>query len=417
MYTFVTSTCLSRSIGAQWKEYPNLDQMLVYLIFETFTKAYLTLTNPNIQGEVYVDMDVLRAEYSSYNNTLEQLLIDLGDTALPTVPELPSTQIKYAKYSDAIRAGYNVQLTVAGLNLPDNFPAGDKHDLVVTRPGYDTSMSLLDSHCLVSVNGYYHWTETDGEKAFVMKGADTMRKSNLNHMGLWSFMDVGELTKVKIDPDDIVPAEPNQALKDKILFTVPNDLDGKSFLLILGGYIVLPQEDVFWRNGENSFLLDINKIPYPERIFESSLYLDLSPLGLTHPVNNPENGYFINEIYSDAVIKKYMTLSQSFLVIVDIAYMTSAKIGIDHADLPGMFTAYQDPTYPLIVNYGKVAEYWKTFESGYWSVSVQDSYMRNFVISEKPITQQQEVSDNLLAGNPFYHSRGFLLQLAGYQSL
>jgi hypothetical protein len=133
--------------------------------------------------------------------------------------------------------------------------------------------------------------------------------------------------------------------------------------------------------------------------------------------NNPENGYNVDELFSDEVIKRYMTLTQSFLVLVDIPYMVSEKIHLRHSSMPGMFTAYQDPTYPLIVGYGKVAEYWKIHESGHWSVTVHDSFMRNFVYSEAPPQQLHQVTDNLLAGQPYHHSRGFLLQLAGYTSI
>jgi len=109
-----------------------------------------------------------------------------------------------------------------------------------------------------------------------------------------------------------------------------------------------------------------------------------------------------------------MTLSQSFLVLVDTPNLVTNKIELRHSQLPGMFTAYQDPVYPLLVNYGKVGEYWKTHEDGYWSVTVQDSFLRNYILSQQPIYHLPNITNNLLPSKPFWHSRGYLLEIAAY---
>lgn len=415
MYTYVRALALSRSIGSQWTEMPLAD-ILVFDIFQNYTKVYLVLSNPLLTEDVFVDMDTLRASYSSYNDTLNALLVLLNDTALPTVSTLPDTTVKFAKYSDAVRVGYKIKPCTAGQVFPDGYPTIEYKDLEVTRNQYATNMQLIQDYCLVSVNGYYHWDESASGASYVYDGSITMRKSNLNHMGILSFYDIGKLTKVKLDPANIVPVTAGTDLKDKINFSVTHDLENKSYILVLGGYLCLPQEGVFWRSGQNGFTLDINRINYKERILESQQYIDLKALGLTqYPIG--DNVISIDELLSDEVIKKYMTLSQSFLVIVDTPNLVSNKIHVRSSNLPGMFTCYQDPVYPLIVNYGKVAEYWKTEEAGQWSLSVQDSFLRNYVVSQQPVKSGQAITDNLLGNNPFYHSRGFFLELASYASV
>lgn len=406
---------MSRSIGAQWTVNAELKNSLVYVIYQNYSKVFLTLTHPSLTGEVYVDMDTLRAEFSSYNDTLGQLLISLGNRSLETTDSPPDTKIRYAKYSDAIRVGYKVNLGKIGMNLPENYPDDDKHDLEITRPKYQTNIELLHTHCLISVNGYYHRTETNGVKTYVAKGGDTMRHSHNNHIGIWNFYDIGKLKQVPLKPEHIIPAVTGTKLREKILFTTEEPLEGKSVILILGGYIVLPQSEVFWLNGDQSFVLDINRIPYVQRIFESSKGLDLSELNLSSKEINPDHGFLVDEMFSDETIRRYMTLSQSFLVVIDTPKISYSSIPIRHSSLPGMFTAYQDPSYPLIVNYGKVAEYWKTMEDGVWSVTVQDSFLRNHVYNEQASAVGQFVTDNMLPNVPYYHSRGFLLQVFGYK--
>ena len=80
-----------------------------------------------------------------------------------------------------------------------------------------------------------------------------------------------------------------------------------------------------------------------------------------------------------------------------------------------MFTSYIDPKYPLIVNYGKVAEYWKTEEDGFWSVTVTDSFYRDYLFSQQPAHELEAVSNNRIPMRSFQHSKGFLLEIAGYK--
>lgn len=414
MYSFQRALALSRSIGSQWTEVDLSDQ-LVFDIFQSYTKVFLVLSNTNLTEDVFVDMDSLRSLYSSYDDTLDKLLLSLGNTTLATVPSLPNAVVKYAKYANAFRSGYKIETTVAGMQVPEGYPSSELKDLKITRPLYSTDMQLLEDYCLLSVNGYYHWNETASGVAYAFDGGTTMRKSKLNHMGIYSFLDVGKLTKIKLDPARIVPVTAGTQLRDKINFTVDESLEGKSYILVMGGYMVFPQEGVFWRSGQSGFTLDINRVFYKERLLESSQYIDLSPMGLTRTTIG-DNVYSIDELTSDERIRKYLTLSQSFLVLVDTPNLVANKLHIRHSALPGMFTAYQDPVYPLVVGFGKNAEYWKTKEGNAWSVNVQDSYMRNYVVSEQATHNGQLFTDHLASPNLYFHGRGFLLELAGYRS-
>lgn len=412
MYVYVKAVCLSRSIGSQWQEL-DLSNTLVYDIYAKYTKVYLELSNIVLPNHVYVDFDTLKAEYSGYNDTLNDLLIEIDNRTLPTVAQLPSTVVKYAKYSDVFRSEYKVDITQIGMVVPDNYPQSELHDLVVTRPKYPTDLSLLHSHCLVSVNGYIHMTETDGEKAYVRNGADTMRKSRANHMGITSFLNIGELTKVPLNKDDIVSQADGAPLRERVYFTIDQDVTNKSVILVLGGYMVFPSENVFWQNGDRTFAVDLNHLQYVERIYESDLYIDLNQLELTtNPIN--EDMVNVDELWSDRVIKEYFTLPQSFLVIVDTPQLTTNQIYLRNCNMPGMFTSYRDPVYPMIANYGKLVEYWKTYEDGHWSVTVQDSFLRNYVISRQDHQQLPNINNNLISSKPFWHSRGYLLEIAGY---
>lgn len=412
MYIFVDSVVLKRSIGSQW-EHLDTSNIVVSDIFNAFIKTYLILNTDISTTDVYVDLDTLKAEFSSYSGTLNELLVALGTRVLVTTTTIPDTTIKHVRYSDAIRSEYKITPINKGVSTPTNFPKRDLKDIEITRPMYATSMALLHSHCLVSVNGYYHMTDTDGSRVYVDNANTTLQISNNNNVGITSFLDVGALTKVPIDINNIHGDVVSGRLIDKVIFTVPEPLDNKSYLLILGGYMVLVEDGVFWRSGNDSFTLDMNKIPYIERIYESNSSIDLSPLGLSSVSINPD-AMAMSELRSDTVIAKYLTLSQSYLVVVDTPVLLSNKIHVRQSNLPGMFTAYQDPTFPLITAYGKLADYWKTYEDNQWSVTVTDSFLRNYIFTFQATHPDALITDNLLPMLPFEHSRAFLLDLQTY---
>lgn len=414
MYTLIKAVCLARTTGAQWKEVA-IGNVLVFDIFNTYQQVYLEVSNIYLESNVYVDFTVMRGRFSSYNGTLNDLLISLAGDALPTVEKLPNVSIKYVKYSDAIMSGYKINPTIIGQQLEPNFPVSEMTDLKINRPLYNTDMRLLHSHCLVTVNGYIHMTdaELDGSFAYVKDGCISMLHSKMNQLGILSFLDIGELTKIPITANNIHPSTIEYPLKKRIYLNIDTDSTGKMPLLVLGGYLIFPEQNVFWQCGENTYAINIAAMPIVERFFESRLYLNLETLGLTSSALNPDM-VSKDELLSDAVLIKYLTLSQSFFVLVDTEHLFTNKIFIKHTSLPGMFTSYNDPVYPLIVNHGKIAEYWKEFNDGYWAVNVSDSYFRNYVFTHKSSKQLENITDHRVPMRTHFNSRGYLLEIGAY---
>lgn len=412
MYSLVSSITLARTTGSQWSSV-DLSNMIVHSIFNNYQKCYLRLSHFALEEDVYVDLDVLKYEYGNYNDTLAQLLIDLGDRTLPTVSNVPTLGVKYVKYSDAIKAGYKIDTCLIGQPVPINYPPEDLVDLKITRPNYDTEMSLLHSHCLLSVNGFIHYTANDDNYAYVKDGGATMRKSNQNHLGITSFLSIGELTKVPVVESMVAKQAVDSTYRERIYLDIPDtvDIENKTVFLILGGYIVFIRDNTFWQVGDRRFALNMNNLPYLERLFESMNFMDLKSLNLSQNPTSP-NAFDIDEIWSDETLLKYLTLSQTFIVVVDSPRLVFRKLHLRNSNLPGMFTAYQDPVYPLFVGHGRLAEYWKIPEDGYWSVNVTDSYLRNFVVSYQQETDMNIINNNLISSKLFYHSRGFMLEIS-----
>lgn len=406
-YTLVKAVVLPYALASQWEEI-DLSSKLVKVIFANYKEISLTLLRGG--EEVFVDFNQLRPEYATYNNTLPVLLQALGSRQLEEMEKIPFRNFRYARYTDSLRVGYKTQLVKRGVAWPDEYPRSEKTDLLITRPDYNTDLTMLHTHCLVSVNGILHQTDTDGTHAFAVDGGKTVQIGNYGHVGLTSFVDIGKLEKLSFDEASISTPDASGKLWDMVGFTTDVDLTDKSVMLSLGGYLVLPQDQVFWQNGENEFRLNLRRLPYLERIQESRNFIDISSLGLTESELNPAN-LNIKEVTSNEVIKKYFGLSQSFLIVIDRKDVFTNKIALRQSMLPGLFTAYQEPTYPLIVGHGRMAEYWKVQEGGYWAVNAQDTWYRRYTFSQQSVSGLVNVSDQLSFDRPYFDSKGILLEI------
>jgi len=412
MYTFVNATCTGTSTGSQWK-LVDISNSLVFDIFTKYSAVFLELNNNFLPNNVYVDLFSLRTLYSSFGGTLNELLVSIGNATLPAVPELPSTSIKYAKYSDAIRAGYKVTPTVAGIEVPANYPRSEMKDVLVSRPGYDTDVSLLHSHCLVSVNGYFHLTDVYRNQLMVYNGDITRRISQDNHVGILSFLDIGAVSKEPIDPLTVMPGTPGNPLRTGTYFRSKIDLTNKSVMLVLAGNLIFPGTDVFYQVSADTLAINFESINILEKYFEAYKRIDLSSLGLER---DPRNVEMINvdNFYSDNTIRKFLALSQTFLVVVDTPKLITNKISLKKSNIPGIFTAYQNPVYPLFVGNGRMVEYWKTYEDGFYSVTAVDTYKRNYVYPYVPARMLNNITDQKLPFKPFDYSGGFMLEIGAY---
>lgn len=413
MYTYIGSAVLPRTIGGQWSN-TDISDTLVYQLYQVYSKVYLNLSHPSLANPIWVDLDFFSAQYSSFNGTVNEMLVAIGDISLDYTLNGPSTQVKYVKYSDAFRSFYKVAVCDRGRTYPDNFPKESLRDLQLTRDKYLTDMTLIHSNCLTSVNGIIHPTDTDGTNAYVIEGAVTMHRSRDNHLGIISFLDIGALGKYSIDTVNDISTDPNQSLYNNLRFSVNADLTGKQVFLVLGGYMVFLQEPYFKRISDNVFGLTLNSMPILERIMESANYIDiLSYLNLpSDTLNNITN---LNQVMSDDVVRAYLGLPFTFLVSVDTDFLITDTIQVKNCNVPGMFTAYsyEHVSYPLVVGYGKLAEYWSTFEDNFYAVNVSDPLYRNYLFSAVNKASLTNISNQQLPTATPFTTRGYFLRIGG----
>src|SRR5690606_30146268 len=121
---------------------------------------------------------------------------------------------------------------------------------------------------------------------------------------------------------------------------------------------------VFTLESESRILIDFNNYSIPNRFFESNKYLDYSEFDLDTPSTN-DGQYTMDELYSDKFVTSLLTMSQSFIVILDNPDIFIEKEHVRPSPMPGIYTSYVKPIYPLFIGQGMVANYWYTHQKPY----------------------------------------------------
>ena len=368
MYTAVSAIGVRFGVGKRWEEI-TLTSITVQQLVTTFRRWQLTLSIPSAPTvPLYLDGDVLRRNWPTYTGTVAQLLTDLGSASLPTTPTGIQLNLRTAQYKDAFKAGYTVTpVTHANLDNP-SIAIEDKHDVRLTRTEPATDYTEFFKRYLVSINGFYHQTDTDGINGIVVTDAmKSLRTSGQNQIGLFNFKNMGDLEFVQVTDDMVEIADAGQARVN-----IGKDLTNKTVFLVLGGYFMTIDPETFRRIGDSSYVINFNKIPMKDRWFESSKYMDLRALPLESTPMNEEQ-ILADDLLTEAFLRAYLKLSQTFFVVLDCAEVFINRQFIKRSRLPDMYTAYKQPVYPLVTGLGRHPEYWSVYEDRQWAITIYDN--------------------------------------------
>lgn len=409
MYTVTNTFGISKQPNSRW-EVVDVSTIPVYDIFFNYRKLYLTLSATFSADPIYVDFETFRLKYSSFPGTVAEMFTDNDTDSFDTIAEIPTPDIKFAYFKDAFKAGYKVQMVGRTYAFGSNIPRAERKDLRVNRDKPTTNMQDVYDHCLFTVNGYFHITDTDGDFLYVLNGGASSYKSRQNQLGIWSFKNIAPIKTVLIKDDMLFKQAEESTFSTKTYIKLNENIENKTVMLSLGGYLVKMEKDIFFPIGNNTFCLNLGNLPLLERYYESVNCLDLSSLGLQSSTNN-SNQISIEQFYSDAVIRKYLTLDQSFIIIIDKEDIFFNQYYLRHSNLPGMFTSYSEPKYPLFTGQGKISEYWSVKEDGQWAVNVNDSFLQNKVFSTVVNKNLNTVGDGKVPTKTFFNSRGYMLEI------
>lgn len=341
-------------------------------LYRDFKRVLVTLSHPVLPHNVSLDLESLRADLGADRVTVNDWLVLNGNKTLPTSNELPLINTRYAKFSDAVRSGYHLRPIHPTISEDSPLPLEEKPDLLMTKGG--VSYEFVHQYALANVNGFYHLTDWSPKGVYVVDGNKSWMHSGRNEVGLLSFLELGKIELIRITEEMIYTHQNQQKLRFNCYLDTGVDLSQKSVMLVLGGYLHVLDPQVFFRISETAFGINFSNIPLVDRYYESHLVLDLSELGMVSSPNNDKQ-ISIDNLYSDAVLTKYLTMSQSFFVVLDNTDLFLDTIELKNSPFPGCYTtaAADQPIYPLVVGRGKHEVYWPRKEHDRFSVNVHAS--------------------------------------------
>jgi hypothetical protein len=379
------------------------------VLFSTYSRVIATLTNPFLPEPVALDLNDIRPGLEGSALTFNEFLTQNGASTLPTSNTLPVLKDRYAKYADAFHAGYKVRPIHETAALDAQMPPSEKKWLHLSRD--DTDYELFYKSCLVNVNGYFHLTDYDTSGVYVKDGMKSAMVSGKNQIGIVSFADLGQLSFVPITAENMVYKQnERQSYKHRAYVDLGQDVANKTVMLVLGGYLHVLDRRTMTRVGASMVCIDFENLNLLDRYFESKQFIDLSSLPLSKTNRNLDQ-ISISEFYSDANILAYLTLSQSFFVILDNADVFAEISHLPPTRIVDIYVTDETPIYPMMIGAGRLANYWAMPEEGKFAVVTTGAVKPNPIYDTIDPTKENSVSNQCDPEQPYVCSPAYFLKV------
>lgn len=417
MYTYDSAIGKSHGDNERWDEV-DIGDMKCVDIYLTYQKVFATLSNSVLPNQVSLNLNDIRNEIAGLQVTFKEFLVQNANKTLPTSNRIPAIRTVVAEYNDAYRAGYKVIPFDPQTSIDSNVPNSARNWLAVTRK--ETDFKHWYESVLPMVNGFYHRTEYDVNAGYVVDGMLSMRKSGKATLGFHSFANLGKIKTIAIKPEMISTSAPGNPLFDTAIIDTGVDLSKYTVMLSIGGYMFAPGDKAYSVVGEKTVSISLQNTNFQNRFYESRTYLDFSSLNLD-PFPTNENMYLVEKITSDEVIRAYLSLSQSFVILLDNDDVYTTTYQCRTSKMPGIFIEYQEPKWPMMVGEGMMANYWakkegpKTatpfFKATQWVLTCIDGYTRNRLMNTNDPYAQNALYPNRVPIWPAKHSFGTFLKI------
>lgn len=406
MYQYVSALARTYGENVHWEEV-DASTTPINALFLQYKKLWITLTHRELPYPVALDLIELKKELYDEKKTLPEWLASIGNRGLPVTEEIPKIVRRTAKYSDLWRLGYNIDRIDQTAHPDTDMPHSEKEDLLINKVGMD--MELFWEYCLVTVNGLFHRTDVGPYGLHVIDGGLSGERANRNEVGALSFIDIGRVTTHAIKPTDIMKAHPDQPLVEVLHIKTEYPLENQKVGIVIGGYLHL-LDNVIDVSGEHLLTVRLNNTHLHRRYFELKKHIDLSSFELNTTSKN-EDQVVVSEIVNDTNIIHWLTLSQSFIVLIDSDDLYVEKHLVEETQLPGVYLTQRTPSYPLCGALGKVYDYHPQYNDGVWRLGCHENFETNFQFETTHWSNTLSIDPSRVTTRPVEYARAHLLEI------
>lgn len=410
MYTYQRAIGLARQTNASWQEI-DLTNLHLSSLWATYRDVYAVLTHPAEIEELSFRLTDKSVELSLFDGTLPQYLASLGDGSLPTERGVPVINRAHAVYGDVLMTEFIPQ--TSNYLLGDGVELGNEdkpHATLTTPESYDTDYREMRDNCLVNVNGFYHFTDANSKGLHVVEANKTRTRSGKNFMGFYNFGPIGKLDYAKITPEMLAFEKDQDDVVGRVYVKTGLDFSETTPALVLGGYLILQQDEVLDIVSPGVLSLRMLRYPLLERYHESQPFFDFSEFGQTYDPDDPTK-VVENELYSETFLTKYFTMSQSFIVNIEAQGILTERKYPERDGVPNTFMYYERPKYPLVVGCGRHDPYWVQEEAGVFQIRCMDSVKSTQMHLKAPRNSRPIADNSLYPGRAQRAGYGYFLSL------
>jgi hypothetical protein len=410
VYRYEKALVIEHVASKHWKEV-DLSNTPVVGIFENYREILLVLSNTSLDYYITLDLKNARDLLNELpvSMSVTQWLTANGDGALQTVDGVPSINNVTVSYKDATRAGYKANLAFSHGDPFSEVYDNEKEDVLLTKPG--VSYGDLHDHTLVTMNGLIHRTDHDHNGLYIKDGGNSFRTANMQHIGILNFKKLGKLKCITITPEMLYNPHRLGKLSEATYIELPESIGNRIVMLVIGGYLHMVESN-YYCISDNVIKIDMANFPLLPRFYESKGLINLSQMTDVHESNqsNPDH-VSVNDLFKDASISAYLTLSQSFVVLLETEnfYVEKHKLGYLH--LPGRYFACKKPTWPARTELGRLPEYVSIQEDDSWTLAIQDNFSTRYINETTGHLSDRSVASDAISANPVFYSKGHLLEI------
>lgn len=408
MYNLITAFVKGKVENKAWTE-ANLADVTLFDMQDLYSDIHLHVTTTQVPNVVRrINWADIRGSVTDLSVTLEEFFLRNDNKTLKTYATLASIESGDVRYADASQAGYKVDIINRLYAVGNANSKVDAQDIYMTKPG--VSAPTFKKNCLVVVNDLLHFVDADPNYIYVADAMKTCRHSGRNELGIINFEKIGTLTCYPIT-EAMISGESatRNKLGEKFYIKLPTAARGKLVAISLGGYLHILNNKVFYPISNTHYCFDVRNIELVDRIFESEEIIDLSSLGLERAGRNNKQ-LSKDQLYSNEVIKKYATLSQSFLIVFDNPEISKEMIALQETTLPGMYISPKLPRLPVVYKKGMLASYRFEVDQGAYAVRTHRGFYNHYMMHTT--TKAINPADNRVPHDPRKRSHAYFLKLS-----
>lgn len=387
----------------------DLSTLTIKDIFTTYNSVILTLGNSFLGHSVYLNLINRPSIIIDHLLTIPQWLIANGNATLPTTDITPNYTSTYVYYRDALRSNYDIERVT-----PDGHPTtssieSDRIDLLLTRAG--TDYLEMAKYCLVTVNGLLHRTEGSVDGLIVRHGSASSIIADATNVGILSFANLADFTIIPITDGMVYKQNNRQFLATAAYINTGVDLTGKTPLLVIGGHLQLPKQNPNYHIvGNSEIKVDIGKLGIAQLAFRIVKSMDVQALKSYFEIS-AVNTLAVSDLQSDDFITALLTLTQSFIVLVNTPDLYTKSVMVESTDLCGSFITNEEPVYPLMTDSGRIEPYWTTTSWDKAILHTPANLRPRYRFETTDWINQVVIDDSLLSDTPYTYDTGYLIKL------